>query len=590
MRDIVAEPRGRRSRKPGQPPIIPGEKSPLDLKRTPFDFHRQIETPSSFVRREWKPLLVCTVGFSLAMLACVLLIDPAFFYPRLQTDPLNYVLKAQSVARGGSADVSWAVNMKPFAYVSMPGLLRLPIVAAFQEFDHQLRGMQLLNIPIVAVVAAMSAYIFSWVLPTGRHWLAILFAFGFTLLSPVWLANVFLPLADAPYAAFTLGTLVVAVELLCSERRLSKRAGLIGLFFALFAISFMLRFTAPVLLLFVAPLAYARWKQQSLSRGVLLTGLAIMLIAVVPLILLNLDTIFGRYFYEPLAFIKRGEKPGMIVNLFGAAFPTQIVPTFQLGFMHPPIVETYSTSFSGALPDMAWAGVGILLSIVIVAGMWQARRPLLPEVLYTLGALPVLALMMPSTTRYLMPYQPFFWMFFYIGAAFVVARYAPWLSRILRSRAIAGSLVVAVVMVAVGLRSWKTAGTAAERYNVVTAASIPSYVSDVSGTFRSLRSFLESLPKERTLLVGGRGTQGRWKAISGLDYYFPDSALHQAAGEKDVYLLVECGTLEACQGWRHWKQISAERLLTFGKFEFDSAFAAGSGKARVHVARIRPVD
>ena len=406
----------------------------------------------------------------------------------------------------------------------------------------------------------------------------------------MWLANVFLPLADAPYAVFTLATLVVAAELLCSDKRLSKRWGLIALFFALFAISFMLRFTAPVLLLFVAPLAYGRWKHRSRPRGALLAGLAILLIVLVPLVALNLDTIFGRYFNEPLSFFKRGEKPGMLINLFGAAFPTQIVPTFQLGFMHPPIVATYSTSFSGALPDMAWAGVGIILSIVIVAGMWMARRPLLPELLYTLGALPVLTLMMPSTTRYLMPYQPFFWMFFYVGAALIVARHAPWLGRMLHSRAIVGTLVASVVLVAVGLRAWKTAGTAAERYNAVTAASIPSYVSEVSGTFRSLRSFLESLPKEKTLLVGGRGTLGRWKAISGLDYYSPDSALHHAAAEKDVYLLIECGTLEACQGWQHWKKTSTERLLTFGKFEFDSVFATGSGRARIHVARVRPVN
>lgn len=533
---------------------------------------------------------MCGGGFSLAMLACVLLVDPAFFYPRLQSDALNYVLKAQSVAHGGSTDVSWAVNMKPFAYVSMPGLLRLPIVAAFQEFDLQLRGMQLLNIPILAAVAAMSAYIFSWVLPATRHRLAILFAFGFMLLSPVWLANVVLPLADAPYAVFTLATVLVAVELLCTDGRLTTRPGLIALFFALFAISFMLRFTAPVLLLFVAPLAYGRWKHHSLSRGALFTGLAILLIALVPLVLLNLDTIFGRYFYEPLSFLKRGEKTGMIVNLLGAAFPTQIVPTFQLGFVHPPIDGTYRTSFSNALPDMAWAGVGILISVVIIAGMWHARRPLLPEVLYTLGALPVLALMMPSTTRYLMPYQPFFWMFFYIGAAFILARYAPGLGRLVRSRAAAWTIVVAVVLIAVGLRSWKSAGTASERFHVVTATSVPSYVAEVSDTFRSLRNFLESLPEERVLLVGGRGTVGRWKAIAGLDYYNPDSALHQVAAEKEVYLLVECGTLDACQAWSNWKNTSAARLQTFGRFEFDSVFAAGSGKTRIHVARVRPVD
>ena len=524
------------------------------------------------------------------MLAIVFAVDPAFFYPRLSSDPLNYILKARSLMETGSLDARWAINLDPFAYVSMPGLLRLPAIAGFHEFDHQLRAMQVLNIPIVASVAGMSAYILSWMLPASRHWLAIVFAFAFTLISPVWLANVFLPLADAPYAAFTLATILVSVELLCSDQRIGSRPVLVAVFCALFTISFLLRFTAPVLLLFMAPLAVARWRERQHSPRVLWTAGGIVLVVIAVLVVMNADTIFGRYFHEPISFLRRGEKPGMIINLFGAAFPTQILPTFQLGFMHPPIVDTYRTSFSNALPDMAWAGVGMLISLLIIAGMWLTRDRLLPEILYVIGALPILTLMMPSTTRYLMPYQPFFWMFFYSGAAILAGRHAPWLVRLARSRAVVVSTVVAVAALVVGLRTWKTAGTAAERFHVVTVASVPDYLREVGGTFRSLRGYLESLPRDRTLLVGGRGTIGRWKIISGLDYYYPDDAFMEVARNKDVYVVVECGTLDACQAWDIYRERAANRVLAEANVALDSVFATGTGRARAQVLKVRSLN
>lgn len=86
----------------------------------------------------------------------------------------------------------------------MPGALRAPLLDLFDDFDEQLRAVQILNIPIVVAVALFSAYIFSWIHPKRRHHWVIAFAFGFTLLNPVWLSNIFLPLVDAPYAAFTM--------------------------------------------------------------------------------------------------------------------------------------------------------------------------------------------------------------------------------------------------------------------------------------------------------------------------------------------------------------------------------------------------
>jgi len=520
------------------------------------------------------------------MLAAVLYVDPAFFYPRLSSDPLNYWLKARALVETGTTEAYWAVNLPPFAYVSMPGILRTPLLLAFSDFDTQLRGMQIANIPLVASVALMSAYIFSWVLPVARHWMAIAFAFAFTLLSPIWVANVFLPLADAPYAAFTLATLIVSVRLFCSDRPLASRPLMVAFLVILFAVSFLLRFTAPVLVLFMAPLALARWKGRTVSVRARWAGALVAVMVVVPLIILNLETIRGRYFREPFAFLEKGDKTGMLINLFGAGFPTQIIPTFQLGFVHPPIVDTFSTSFSSAVPDMAWAAFGLLIALVIIAGMWFARRTLLPEILYFLGALPVLALMMPSTTRYLMAYQPLFWMFFYAGAATLAYRHAPWFARLVHSRVAVIGILAAAVSLAVGLRAWKVAGSASERYFAVTVQRVPAYVTEVSGVFRPLRGFLETLPRDRALLIGARGTVGRWKVIADVDYYAADSALPRVVAEKDVYLLIECGTQEACHAWDIWKERTIDRLQQFGDFDFEPVFEKRSGRSRAEVLRL----
>jgi hypothetical protein len=559
----------------------------LDLKRASFEFHRRLESPGSFFAREWKTAALCAGFFSLAMLAIVAFVDPAFFYPRLQTDPLNYVLKTQAFVRTGSTTAQWAVNLKPFAYVAMPGMLRLPAIAAFADFDDQLRAMQVLNIPIVAGVALLSAYVFSWALPKRRHWLAIVFAFGFTFLSPIWLANVYLPLADAPYALTTLGALLVAIELLCSDRPASRRPLLILTFTALFVVSFMLRFTAPVILAFVAVLGVVRWRERGMSRAEKITASVIVAGFILLLATLNAQAITGRYLREPFSFLLRGEKAGMLLNLLGAALPSQVLPSFQLGFMHPPIQDTFHTKFSSALPDMLWAAFGVCISLVLLHGMWRSRSRLLPEIVYVLGALPLITLMMPSTGRYLMTYQPFLWIFFFTGASWLAERHAPWLVRLMRSRLAVASFLLLAVAVVAGLRSWKVAGTASERYFAVTMKRVPEYVRDVSVTFRSLRGFIETLPKDSALLVGSRGTFGRWTAIAGRNYYYPDPKLPQTVREKEVYLLIECGTLEACQAWDIWKTRAQNRVRTFGDFRFDSVFATQSGWARAEVLRMR---
>lgn len=559
-----------------------------ELTKESFEFHRGIESPLVFFRREWKAIAFFGGAFCIVMAAVVLWVDPAFFYPRIQTDPLFYFLKAKSLVETGSTSARAAVNLPPFAYAAMPGVLRAPFILVFRDFDDQWRGMQLFNIPILASVAVMSAYIVSWTLPKRVHWMAIAFAFAFTVLSPVWIANVFSPLADAPYAAFSLFAAILSARILCDHRPLSSRRGLIALYCVLFVVVFLLRFTGPVLLVFAAVLAKGRWQGREMSpaakKGLIITPI----VAIALLVLFNFQAIFGRYLREPWSFVMRGDKVGMFLNLFGLAIPDQILPDFHLGFSQPPIIDLFFAEFAHTTRDALWTGFGFVISAVVVLGMWRSRSRFLPEILYFLAPLTVLALMMPSTSRYLMSYQPFLWLFFIEGARTLFRRFVPAGSVTVRTRVIASIAAVAIIAGVGGLRWYRVAGTGADRSLAVSMKQAPEYVSEVSRTFRSMRQFVETLPRDRTLLIGARGDVGRWTAISGRLYYQPDSALVAVAGKKDVYLIVECGTLEFCQSFPEWKNRALDRLCMFGEFSYDSVFAVRSKWARAEVFRVKP--
>ncbi|MDQ3080741.1 MAG: hypothetical protein M3R07_00835, partial [Gemmatimonadota bacterium] len=216
----------------------------MDYPRSSYEFHERIESPLAFARREWQAILVFGGGYSIVMLFAILAVDPAYFYPRLSTDPLLYYLKGLSFAEFGHTSATLTVNRPPFRYVAMPGVLRSPFMLIFSDFDSQLRAIQLSNVALVSLVAVMHAYILSWVLPVARHWMAVGFAFGFMLLSPIWAANIFSPLAEAPYSAFTLGTLILMVMIIRSGKRVRHRLPAIVAAAVLFALSFLVKFTA----------------------------------------------------------------------------------------------------------------------------------------------------------------------------------------------------------------------------------------------------------------------------------------------------------------------------------------------------------
>ncbi len=477
------------------------------------------------------------------------------------------------------------MNVPPFLYAAMPGVMRAPLLMAFKDFDDQWRAIQATNVIFVAAVALLSAYIFSWSQPARRHWMAIALSFAFAVIATWWMANVLYPLADAPYAAFSLGALIVARQILTSHRPLTSQLPSILLFLVLFTAAFLMRFSAPVILVFAATLAHGRWSRVNLSPRHMVAIVGVPLVGVAALVFFNRDAIFGRYLNDPLWFIRKADDVKLIINVFASAIPSQVIPGFNLVYSRPPVVGPMNMEFAATRLDLAWTIVGLSVSALVIFGAWRSRRRFLPEILYVLAPFPLLAPIVPSVARYLASYQPFFWIFFYAGVA---ALLQPPLHRVRAARRIsivaAAAIALAVVsLVAVRLR--KIAGTT-NPSQAVSLLRAPDYVAGVAAPFRGLRQFIETLPPERTLLIGSGASTGRWTVISGRKYYVPDDNLASVVRSSDVYLLSECGTLEACRDFDTWTRRLEDGVSLRGRFEFTPVFSRRTAQAQVAVFRL----
>jgi hypothetical protein len=555
-----------------------------------YRFHQQLESPRDFIRREWRAILLFGGGFTAVMIAIVLLIDPSFFYPRLQTDALLYYLKAKALADAGTTSARLAANLPPFPYASMPGALRAPIVRAFSDFDDQLRAIQLVNILIVDVTGLLGAYMLSWVVPRRRHWMAVGFSFGFILLAPWWMANISMPLADAPYAAFSLFSMVIAVRAIASPRPLFQRGRLV-LFAAVFAIAFLLRYTEPVVLILVAVLVRGRFPGQSLKwkNALIAVGGTALLIGF--LVFMNRDAIFGRYLAEPIGLLLRGDKESTVLNIFFLAVPGQIIPGFALGFSHDPIIDLYHAQFAATSRDALWSAFGAVITTVVVIGTWRVRDRMLPEVLMVVAVMPVLVTMMPSTSRYLMTYQPFFWIAFLEGCRALAEQVPETARRSLARHARSLATAACLIVLAAGLRTVRARRSLLSKQSrLVELMDLRHYVRGVSDTYRPLKRFLQSLPPDRTVLTSSKAAWGRWKAIANLDTYVADSNIVAVAARKNLYLVVECGTADICAKEDARESLIKDGLCRFGEFNYQLVFTAKADNSEAKVYRVRPAS
>ncbi|MEP6506679.1 MAG: hypothetical protein ABJC63_00525 [Gemmatimonadales bacterium] len=110
-----------------------------------------------------------------------------------------------------------------------------------------------------------------------------------------------------------------------------------------------------------------------------------------------------------------------------------------------------------------------------------------------------------SAARYFASYQAFFWVFFLCAATTLIA---PRLGR-LRGRTVAMASAAAALML-IGLASvrlTRVVGTA-NPGAAVSLSRAPQYFRGVSGPFRDLGDFLDTLPKDRSYLIGATAPRG----------------------------------------------------------------------------------
>jgi hypothetical protein len=431
------------------------------------------------------------------------------------------------------------------------------------------------------------AYVLSWAIPRRWHWLAVGWSFGFMLLSPDWVSNVFLPLADAPYAVFSIGFLILATRVICAERPLTSRPSIILSGAILFTLAFLVKFTAPFMLAHSAVLASGRRRLRPVRQHVFQAWVGAAVAGVAVLIALSWKTFTARYLYLPFLFLRKASLFGILENLLVSALPSQIIPAFNVGFPHQGINDRYHVGFATSPATVVLLSLGLAISATVFAGMVRYRNRFTPEMVYCLISMSILMLIIPSAARYLMPYQPLLWIFFYGGAALVAAPVVVRIAAKPRAPLIAVALLVVAVSGITYLRSQRVAGAGTDGSTPISIGATRRYTTEVASTFRSLRGFLETLPRDRTLLVSNFGAAGRWKVISGFDYYRPDSVLSVAVGTRETYLLVECGTLDACQDFAAYDAQMKREVEKFGVFSYSLVYSAATPHAKAKVYRIR---
>ncbi len=543
-------------------------------------------SPGDFLRTQRVSLLIAGAAVGAIMLTAVFSVDPAYNYPRLITDQLLYYMKGLSFVRDGTTAARAAINVPPFTYAATPGLLRTPFIAAFGDFDDQLRAIQVSNIALGVILGGLSAYVLSWALPRRLHDLAVAFSFTTLLLNPVWVTNMLSPLADLPYAVASLGAVVVVNRMIRGTESEKRSPFLKLLFVLLFIVAFGCRYTAPVILLY-GWLVFRQQKNKHDAVGTALRRVGVAaIIALAALIIADFHTIVFGYLWQPYQLLIHSDIRTLALNTFALGIPSQVIPGLDLLY-RAPILNIDKPVFWSNPVDLGLTALGVAISAVTAIGAWRGRSQFAAEAWYVLAPLPVLAAMIPSTARYLLSYQPFVWLFLYIGVSGFAAHLAP---RFRWRRAMTLALVALCcvgAMTVLYIRSGRVTGS-----QRVTLASFSlgrgrRHAPEVARTYRALREFLESLPAGDALMLGERGSSGQWKVIAGIDYYDPDTALATIARRRAIYVVANCQSKVFCSGFREAIKDREAQIRTYGAFEFDSVFAARNNYSAAAVYRLR---
>ncbi len=506
-------------------------------------------------------------------------IDIGFFYGRMYGDPLHYFYRAANFIQYGNGNARYAENALPMIdCVSLPSYLRLPAFLLADSFDGRLRLIQLSNIVIVVLLGILFSYYLSKVLPRKCSGWAIAFSFLFLMVCGFWQKNVFLPLVDSFFALSTISAILIMRSIGSLTPISRQKMWQLTLVLLLITVSFLLKITGLLLVLYFLAHFYEDIAIKTRSNSKLPIIVAfIAAIFSVAMVWVNYTMIL--FYVNAGIYRMQISKPlDWVLNFAARALPSQILPNYNYYYSRGSNTFVTFHWFSN-VQDVILLIVGLIITCIILMGIWRSRKTHLPEIIYLLSVIPIIAPIMTSTDRYLGPYQPLIWLFFYNGIAIQKREVVGEAS----SKASSYRLFIVACMVAAlffGTRVYGLMKVSGDKYYKVSGM-----IKDVSSVNSALRDFLSSLNPERTRLLYTGGDDGKWRVIVGLKYYAPDENLSAIVSRYDTYIVVD-REVRFRRDYNAAVKNAFISLEQFGKFRIYPVFEQDNQYAKATVLRV----
>ena len=509
---------------------------------------------------DWQALLVAAAIVTTFYVAALLAIDSDYFLS-FGGDPLKYFLKAARFAATGRTDARLALNLAPFRYVSLPGVLLAPVLWASSDFAVQLRLVQLINAVGFATCFVLGSSIAAARVAPARRTVVVAALAACTLVNRIWFWEVSLPNATIP---FMLGSFGATLAAWAAMR--ARGHGVRAVWWCLFAVgalmSFAIKFTAASLLGYAALLLAGR---ALAGRRLDRFGVALLLLSAMGMGAMawnGWDTI--QYYASAGQERLAATSPEDWGLYFGAvALPNTVLPEYRALFAVNPLPQATRFVWMTSTWDVALVAAGLVVSSVILLGAWRLRRAMLPEGLLVASVLPFIAPVATSTPRYLLPYAPWVWIFALAGARPAVNRLEAWLGWKARGTLVALSAGVLLAVGWIALRHSKSVRSTP----MGAFAGLRANLRDVTDTYRAARMTLEALPRDRSELLLAGQNYG-WGPVLGLSSYAPDDRLRLRIQHKEMYLMVVCEPRAGCKSLESAVHRECVALDRYGPFTY----------------------
>ena len=519
---------------------------------------REAVKPAEFLRKERWPLLACTAALILLYAWYLLSCDVHYFYSLLYDDAMYYLLHGWYLLHQHTTALRLADNIAPMEYVGIPGYMRIPLLAVSPDFAVQYRLIQAANIAFLIVVGALQAFLLAAC--AGPRWrrAALPLMMAMMFLSSKWQLNVTTPMSDSVFAILFCGAMVAirTVDEWQWDARLWRRLLLAAALVAAAALVKLLGFFLIVYALF------CWWPLMGERATRYLARCAAAMAAMAALCMAFLWRTIVAYQAIWRARVNITHWYDWALNLVTVSLPCQIVPFFDHLFSHGFSFKLLRFHWLASERDVALEFVGLGITSLIVAGMVQGRKRLLPEIALLLLFVPVVSPITTSTTRYFAPLQFLVIALFLAGAQHAFPKAAEWVERHGKLLGMGLALIVLAYAAQQTTGPWRV-----KRANI-------------ADTYQRLDNALLQLnPQQARLLYFeprdvSPASPGKWTLIRGLRYVAPDENLPQLVSEKEVYAVFDYprsyaasnsgddeGSLRSLEQWGHFH---AELLLEAG--------------------------